>query len=210
MPKQTIPGNCFICGKNSTKIAMKNHVIKEHNDGEENCYLIKAEGAYNKDYWLFFTVPLQARLEVIDEFLRQIWCECCGHLSAFCIDRNEFAKSRQLSVLAVGDKLLYEYDFGSTTEIMLTIVSEISRPKQRQKVRLLARNEPLLHVCNTCGVPATHMGAPWDNKFFCDKCVKTVKNGEYLLPVVNSPRSGECGYDGERDKWTFDRQSFLV
>lgn len=210
MPKQTVHGNCFICGKTSTEIAMKNHVIKEHNDGDEKCYLIKAEGAHNKDYWLFFTVPLEARLEAVDKFLRQIWCECCGHLSAFRIDRNEFAKSRQISVLTVGDKLLYEYDFGSTTEIMLTIVSEISRPKQRQKVRLLARNEPLLHVCSTCGVPATLMSSPWDNEFFCDACVKKVEDEGYLLPIVNSPRSGECGYGGEEDKWTFDRQSFLV
>jgi ribosomal protein L40E len=25
-----------------------------------------------------------------------------------------------------------------------------------------------------------------------------------LLPVTNSPRSGECGYDGEFDIWTYD------
>ena len=54
-------GNCFICGKTAGKIAIKNHIIKDHNIGDEHCYLLKAEGAYDKDYWLFFTVPLDAR-----------------------------------------------------------------------------------------------------------------------------------------------------
>jgi hypothetical protein len=43
-------GNCFICGKTAGKVAIKNHVLKDHNGGGEPCYLLKAEGAYDKDY----------------------------------------------------------------------------------------------------------------------------------------------------------------
>ncbi|MDR0764897.1 MAG: plasmid pRiA4b ORF-3 family protein [Synergistaceae bacterium] len=196
-------GNCFICGKTAGKTAIKNHILKEHNGGGESCCLIKAEGAYNKDYWLYFSVPADARLSAVDGFLRNIWCECCGHLSAFRLGGGEFGKSRKLSSLCAGNTLLYEYDFGSTTEILVTVVDEISRPAQREKARLLARNVPPPEECVKCGAPATQINA-LEGEALCDKCAESVEDDAALLPVVNSPRYGECAYDGELDKWTFD------
>ena len=198
MPKQTINGNCFMCGKTAAKTAMKNHVLKEHDNGDEKCYLMKAEGAYNKDYWLFFTVPMDATLTAVDKFLRQIWCECCGHLSAF----RPGGKSKKVSTLSIGDTFLYEYDFGSTTEIVLTVVSEMSRKKQREKVLLLARNELMTETCDTCQAIASGYNA-WESEFVCEKCAKDVDE-DAILPIVNSPRMGECGYTGDEDRWIFD------
>ena len=195
-------GNCFMCGKNAAKTAMKNHICKDHNNGDEACYLMKAEGAYNKDYWLFFSVPIDATLTAVDKFLRQIWCECCGHLSAFRQGGREFGKGRKISALDIGDKLLYEYDFGSTTEILLTVVGEISRPKQREKVLLLARNEPLSEPCDNCQSPAVYVDA-WGGGCLCESCAEEADE-DALLPFVNSPRMGECGYTGEEDRWIFD------
>ena len=83
------------------------NVLKDHDNGDEACYLVKSEGSHNKDYWLLFTMPLDATLTAVDKFLREIWCECCGHLSAFSMGGREFGKSRKLSVLSVGDKLLH-------------------------------------------------------------------------------------------------------
>jgi hypothetical protein len=42
-------GNCFICGKTVGKTAIKNHILKEHNSGDERCILVKAEGAARRD-----------------------------------------------------------------------------------------------------------------------------------------------------------------
>lgn len=196
-------GNCFICGKVAGKTAIKNHIIKYHNGGDEPCYLIKAEGAYDKDYWLFFTIPLDATLSAVDKFLRKIWCECCGHMSAFHMGCREFGKARKVSVLSVGDTLLYEYDFGSTTEIILTVVDEISRVKQHEKVQLFARNASPQKLCEQCGAPATVVNA-WENEVLCDNCAENVEDEAAIMPIVNSPRSGECGYDGELDIWIFD------
>ncbi|MDR2869740.1 MAG: hypothetical protein LBV04_04755, partial [Deferribacteraceae bacterium] len=136
----TSNGNCFICGKTASQVAMKNHALKEHNAGDEPCYLLEAKGVYDKSYWLFFTVSLDASMSTVDTFLRNIWCECCGHMSAFRSNRGDFGKARKLSSLNVGERLLYEYDFGTTTEIGITVVAEIARPKQKEKVQLLARN----------------------------------------------------------------------
>ena len=130
-------GNCFICGKTAGKTAIKNHVFKDHNTSDGQCCLLKAEGVYDKDYRLYFTVPLDASLSVIDKFLREIWCECCGHLSAFRMEGQEVGMARKLSALAIGDTLLYEYDFGSTTQITLTVIDEIYRTKQHERCSYL-------------------------------------------------------------------------
>jgi len=196
-------GNCFICGKTAGKIAIKNHVLKDHNSGDEQCYLLKAEGAYDKDYWVFFSVPLEASLSAVDNFLRAIWCECCGHLSAFRTRDREFGKARKLSALTVGSVLLYEYDFGTTTEIVLSVVGEIARKKQKEKVQLLARNVPAQEICCECSAPATYVDID-DGTKYCDDCSENRDDNEMLMSITNSPRSGECGYSGELDVWTFD------
>ena len=47
-------------------------------------------------------------------------------------------------------KLQYQYDFGSATELQLTVVSEYP-VKADQRVLLLSRNEPVELWCETCG-----------------------------------------------------------
>ena len=43
------------------------------------------EGLYEPDYWLHLEAPASMTLEDLDNFLRGIWLECCGHLSMFDI-----------------------------------------------------------------------------------------------------------------------------
>ena len=196
-------GNCFICKESFGKIAMKNHIMKKHQEGEELCYLLKAEGFYSKDYWLYFSVPLGSTLEVVDKFLRQIWCECCGHLSSFSVGRMEVSMNTKLSCFQEGDALLYEYDFGTTTCILLTVVEEITRPKQKGKVLLYARNEQPDVVCDFCGGEGKYFNA-YEYELLCEKCESALDDEEgFILPIVNSPRCGACGYEGEMDIWTF-------
>jgi hypothetical protein len=195
-------GNCFICGKTVDKTAIKKHVLKDHNSGDERCILIKAEGVYDKDYWLYFSVPFNARLSVLDDFLRRIWCECCDHLSVFRVGASEFDMSFKLSSFAVGVSLLYEYDFGSTTRITVTILNVLSRPTQEEKVQLIARNVPPQMQCVKCGADATQIDV-FEVEALCDECAKDAKENDAFLPIVNSPRCGVCGYMGDHDVWTF-------
>lgn len=195
-------GNCFICGKTADKKAMKNHILKDHAEGNEDCYLILAEGAYNRDYWLLFSVPLDATLSAADKFLRKIWCDCCGHTSRFA--NGKIGKTWGIGNLDVGDKFIYEYDMGSTTTIVLTIINSISRPAQREKICLIARNEPMKEICEVCKASATLINT-WEDVMLCDKCAADVDE-DAQLPVVNSPRQGECGYTGEEDEWIFEQK----
>jgi hypothetical protein len=104
-----------------------------------------------------------------------------------------------------GLKLEYEYDFGSSTELLLTVVEEY--PFQAgEEIVLLSRNEPLEWLCDTCKKePAARICTvhDWDDdSLFCDKCAgKHAKKCEDFadyaaMPVVNSPRMGVCAYEG--------------
>jgi hypothetical protein len=101
-------------------------------------------------------------------------------------------------------KFTHEYDFGSTTELKLRVMSEYESESQKESIRIIARNEALLILCDVCGKKATRvcgscMGIN-DEAWFCDKCAeKHDCSSAYLLPIANSPRVGVCGYCGEED-----------
>ena len=204
-------GNCYLCGAELGKVAMKNHILKAHgleSDGQE-CALLKIEGAYDKDCWLYVDVPLDRSLAVVDKFLRSIWLECCGHMSAFYRDHYDaIGKNRKWNEFALGDKILHEYDLGSPTQCLITVVARTTRSPQRSAVRLLARNVPPQFLCRMCGAPATDICTEClyevDDPFYCAACGERHGHTEMLLPVTNSPRMGVCGYCGELDTYAFD------
>ncbi len=213
---EVLKGNCYYCGAELGKTAMKNHLLKEQGEREgcQECCLLKIEGAYNKNYWLYIDVPVEKTLSNVDAFLRKIWLECCGHLSEFTDTRhNTVGKSRRLSAFCTGDKLLHAYDFGSTTECLVTFVGTTYRKTQREIVRLLARNIPPQYECNSCKKLADFIcvECTWNNEypFFCKKCIKKHRH-ECILPVTNSPRMGECAYSGEMDVYDFDPKNLYL
>jgi len=67
---------------------------------------IVVEGRYNPQYWMHLEMPASDSLWDLDSFLRDIWLECCGHLSGFKIGDTEYSSEPE--------DLLY---FGSEEEI---------------------------------------------------------------------------------------------
>jgi len=120
--------------------------------------------------------------------------------------RGEIPTSRKVkNALYKGLVLNYEYDFGSSTELTITIVDEYP-VKAEKEIVLLSRNEPLQIMCSICKkVPATQMCSICmyeEDAEFCDKCAKKHAKkcedfADYAaMPVVNSPRMGVCAYSG--------------
>jgi len=209
-------GKCFICGKTLSKVGMTRH-LKTHlkDDGDTRLFHIVIDGLYRREYWLHIEIKADAKLKDLDKFLRDIWLECCGHLSAFEIngvkyyslseDENDMNYNdmnyRLDRVLSVGMEFYYIYDFGTPTELRLKVVGE-RMGKAEKMVRILARNNPPDIRCK-CGEKAKWVCAKCfvenlgENCYFCEKCAKKHKcEKEMLLPVVNSPRCGVCGYEG--------------
>lgn len=222
MARVSTSGQCSLCGGTFGKIAMARHVRgckgldALRKDPAESFHLV-VEGGYRNVYWLHLAVPQELSLKTLDGFLRGIWLECCGHLSAFTINGQRYAaapmedafdsgwQERSMSVpvsrvLAVGTRFSHEYDYGSTTEISLRVVGTLDAGGKQKSVTLLARNQPPPIVCEECGAPASQVCSQclWQgNGWLCDECMEDHECGEEMcLPVVNSPRVGVCGYTG--------------
>jgi hypothetical protein len=90
--------------------------------------------------------------------------------------------------------------FGSTTALVISHSGHIGAVLDKP-VRVAARNEPPVWACDACGEPATAICTQciYDERGFC--CAKHATKHpcgtDMLLPVVNSPRMGVCGYAGE-------------
>lgn len=173
--------------------------------------------AYPSTYWMLLEAPSGSRLNDLDDFLKETWVECCGHLSQFIIDGRNYAAmpSRELrdrsmnislgSVLRNKLGFQYEYDFGTTTELDLKVLtSRKGKWRSKEPLLMLARNAPPVMPCASCDqAAATQVCSEciYDDDikqaWFCDACSEKHRCGEeMLLPVVNSPRVGMCGYGG--------------
>jgi len=181
---------------------------------ETKLFTILVEGRSFHEYWMYLEIPANSMLKKLDNFLRDTWVECCGHLSQFTIDDKMYVsdteyfidfKDKSMNyilerVLSVDKKFSYEYDFGSPTHLNLKVLSVREVEDSDSTVSLLARNEAPLVTCGSCGKIATYIcgqcgctGEGW----VCDDCASEHECGEeMLLPVVNSPRVGVCGYTG--------------
>ena len=114
---------------------------------------------------------------------------------------DESMGARLDEILSPGMKFNYEYDFGSTTHLAMKVVSQEQKQIKGRVITVLARNEPPSYTCMSCGKMAAQVctecawsGGGW----LCDECAAEHECGEdMLLPVVNSPRVGVCGYTGQ-------------
>lgn len=242
MEKDTLvsEGICSFCGEKVSSRALARHLKKHLSEKAENSpaagkkafhLLVTGEGWYGagKVYFLHLLVDEEALLFELDDFLRAIWLECCGHLSSFHVKGRKYHYNWMDAESPIGEDmeqpvgevfftgliLLYEYDFGSSTHLEIKVLSAYPL-HSNDNIVLMSRNEALHIMCDMCGKkPAVQLcsihyaGEP---QFFCVACGKKHAKAcpdfdDYsAFPVVNSPRMGVCGYmgservDTERDK----------
>jgi hypothetical protein len=258
-------GTCNFCGQTIAKSSITRHlqsckarkaantVTPSGKISTTKLLHLSIEGTYANMFWMHVEMAASAKLVKLDQFLRDIWLECCGHLSQFKIDgvdyvidqlygqkidvdlgfEDDFAslipaafglefpimrrvqkpmsKFKLSDLLKPGLKFSYEYDFGSTTELTLKVVGE--REAQVNKsydMQILAHNILPEVICDVCGKNlATHlcMECLYEDKGrLCLSCAKKHPHDHYdmFLPIVNSPRTGECAYTGDApDSWMF-------
>ena len=211
-------GTCVFCQEIFSKVAITKHLssCKKRSVSKEATtplYHLVVQTRHASEFWLHLEVPIKLTLESLDDFLRDIWLECCGHLSLFRIGEETFVsypdkamgdRSMNISlekIVVPGAVLAYEYDFGTTTYLTLKVLGEY-RGEDSKKPRLLARNNFSKSFCSCCKNEASQMciECEWDEKttpLLCDSCAAKHEHGEEMfLPIVNSPRAGVCGYTG--------------
>jgi len=58
---------------------------------KEKFFHLLVEGRYLPEYWMHLLVTADISLKKLDTFLRDIWLECCGHLSAYTIEDKTYS-----------------------------------------------------------------------------------------------------------------------
>jgi Plasmid pRiA4b ORF-3-like protein len=229
MARQTSKGICAFCHGEFSKSAVTRHLerceqrtiteaktVSRQKAQKIRAFHLLVEGSDLPMYWMHLDVTGSTTLATLDRFLRDTWLECCGHLSAFEIggarytinagtddgwDMEEKSMRVRLDrVFSPGQTCSYEYDYGTTTELKLKMISEREAEARGKAIRVLARNTPPVILCEECGKLATNICSQciFDGKgWLCDDCGEEHECGEeMLLPVVNSPRVGMCAYTG--------------
>jgi hypothetical protein len=172
----------------------------------ETLYHLVARDAWSGSYWLHLEIRGSATLDDLDDYLRAIWLECCGHLSMFSIGGWGGAEipmqRRVLPVFSPGVELTHIYDFGTDSVTLIKPVGvRKGKPLTEHPIYLMARNSPFVESCSQCSQPATCFCTEcWYEQdapvFFCEEHGEQHEHEEYLMEWVNSPRVGLCGYNG--------------
>ena len=203
MAQISSPGQCRLCSAAVTKATVSRHLAAcaksrrgkaptppEKNSGGRWLHLA-TRGAFDPRYWLHLAAPAEAALWELDTVLRDIWLECCGHMSSFQIGGKYFnespwggadslgdAEPMEASlgdVLHPGDRFVYEYDFGTTTELAGQVLADLPAVFPKRGIRLLARNDAPEFRCAGCGRPATRICgycASSGDAAFCEACAR--------------------------------------
>lgn len=110
-------------------------------------------------------------------------------------------------ILQTGMSFEYVYDYGSSTELTLKVISFLPSiiNKKGKLIKIASRNNEIQFECikckkekatEICAVCLYEAGRIQSS--FCEKCIKQHTCGEEMaLPITNSPRSGMCGYTGD-------------
>ena len=206
MVKPSSFGICELCGVRKGKTAMMAHLrqcLPASAGGRpaKPALLLRVQPGRDPVFWLTVASGREARLGHLDGLLRKEWLECCDHMSEFYTAgrRNVSMNSRMAQVFAsIGDRLNYVYDFGSSTELVISFAGLAEGTSEKPVV--IARNEPPVWPCDVCKLPAASICSDCGYSgagFFCTQHAKEHECGEdMLLPVVDSPRMGVCGYTG--------------
>lgn len=170
--------------------------------------LILIEDDYGGNYWLLIKARTSLKLQDLDRFLRDIWLECCGHLSDFSENREEISKNERLYNFPDGTVLDYVYDYGTSTELKVKFLEEFFDCNEGNIIVLFRNKSPEFECCE-CGGKALYSCDYCfsdERDLYCEKCIKLHKcyrkvGKDCLAKIPNSPRMGECGYRGYEEDY---------
>ena len=212
MEYDELKSKCGLCGSEFARQGMTRHLkscLKKNLEKKgskakpKDLVLLNVSDAFNPGYFLYLLIGGKTTLSDLDDFLRDIWLECCGHMSAFSFEQygDEIDMGQKIvNALALGNSLIYQYDFGSTTELSIREMGRYRGPMAK-KIQTIARNTQPVIPCDQCSAkPAVQICTEcmWDDEgWLCEDCAQTHECGDDMfLPVVNSPRTGVCAYAG--------------
>jgi len=212
-------GKCYVCGRSFSKRGMSRHLKSciQKLQGNKRYYLFRVLSEI-PFFWLYIGVEEGAKLRDMDKFLRDIWLECCEHLSCFEFDHARYASNFSDRKEALGGfleeilgmhameksmdtpvreafesekKCRYVYDYGSSTVLEIEFLHPFNADSD--KIFVVARNELPEIVCDVCGRKAGYLCTEGRYAWLCKKHAKRCRSYARYR-ILNSPRIGVCGY----------------
>jgi hypothetical protein len=200
--------NCIFC-KNKFGIKLLEDHLSEcipNYVNDKSGYLIEFISKSNitkKLYQMFVIFGNKCKFTHIDNFLREIWCECGSHMSTLDVfeevDDSLESKNVKFNILISkyknANQFLYNYDMGETTSIYFRIVKKLDGVDNNTDIELLYRNEPFKIKCNNYKNCKEFANYIYDSDLYCNECKNNLnEDPDYILNLSNSPRTGICGY----------------
>ena len=163
--KKQSQGECCYCKATMAKSGVSKHLpvcpqrrdniakAKQQAIPSESLYHLRIHDAYNSDFWLDLEVRGSARLKDLDDYLRAIWLECCGHLSQFSPVKwgGEISMKRRIDDIFVpGVTLTHIYDFGTSSETLIKLVAiRQGKPTTSRPMTSYAPSPVLTYACRS-------------------------------------------------------------
>ena len=94
-------GRCYYCNKELTERTIKRHMksckemrkfirdeISDKESRTRNQFIISIKDKYDKNtYCVYISISSVLQLLHLDRFIRDVWVNCCDHLSCFIINK---------------------------------------------------------------------------------------------------------------------------
>ena len=148
-------GKCLYCNQMLSKKEIVKHLAKHLSEKEKTDAGDKAQTYCHieveaSEMFLHLLVKGNTTMQKIDDFLKDIWLECCGHLSEFGSKTIKVKMSHKVKdVFEPKVKIYHDYDFGTTTRVFLKGLKHYQL-NLKENIILLSRNEPLKIMCASC------------------------------------------------------------
>lgn len=167
-------GDCHLCGRTISCLRyMHDHLEScirpwtwqpRDDDQEINDTFTRVTFKAEPNFWMVAVIREDVTLRQVDEFLRNVWLECCNHLSQFdfggmmvgCdefdeemrhhfddIDTSHVATfdSELMKIALPGTTFKHEYDMGSESITEITVNGLLELPESRP-ITVVAQNHP--------------------------------------------------------------------
>lgn len=91
MAKSQSIGVCELCKGQFSKGSMSRHLascVAKHSTDSHGAKVrpmlhLAIEGRYLREHWIHIETAAESKFADLDSYLRDLWLECCGHMSAF-------------------------------------------------------------------------------------------------------------------------------
>ena len=100
MAKTISRGKCELCGAEFSKSTIARHLAtciakhetvdkQESQPTDQEILHLRVEGAHLPQYWIHIEIAAKSHFFALDQYLRDLWLECCDHLSAFQLPKKK-------------------------------------------------------------------------------------------------------------------------